>query len=690
LSRFIFSLASRSLLLACVSSFLVCGGPATAQAFVNTLLPEPASVKSMSDLDLRLDSALQLQVTPANSPLLQDAANRLLYQLQQATGIGILPPKKDALDAASLALVVKDPSITLPYLGMDESYNLESNGHQLRIEAQTIFGLQRGIATLLQLIQTDNQGYFVPAVSIQDAPRFAWRGLMLDPSRHFLPVDNIDRTLDAMAAVKLNVLHLHLADNQGFRIESKRFPRLTAMGSGGEFYTQEQIRGIVAYAAVHGIRVVPEFDMPGHSTSWFAGYPELASAAGPYTPDHTFGVHDEAIDPTKESTYKFIDSLLGEMADLFPDSYVHIGGDESNGKQWLANPEIVRFMKSHNMAKTSALQAYFNQRVRQILAKHGKTMIGWDEVLESSLPHDVVVQNWHGMKLLTEAAKQGSRSLYSQPYYLDHGGSAEQMYEADPLPATSGLTAAESQSVLGGEVCMWGEQVVASTLDSRLWPRTAAVAERFWSPASFQNDADDLYRRLQVESWRLDGQGVELFSGPQRLMRQLADANDPRDLQTLVSAVEPYGFHDRAHAQQNTTDTPMNGFVDAAVYDPPLRHEVQMLMRGYLHGQGSVQTQAGARLKVLFESWQVSGASLKSDQGPRLKIVLARAAELAELGRLGLIAMQAGEAHSTLTASQSAEMDNGLKAAKADDPSMVRFVILEPLQELFSQARLHH
>ena len=682
MSLSILSLAQKHVVGICV--FCVCVAPASAQQFVNTLMPEPASVESKAVLGFRIESTLQVEESPAQNVLLNQRAHRLLWQLQQATGVAVLAPQKDPSNTLSIMLVVKDPSVGLPYLGMDESYHLESDSHQVRIAAQTIFGLDRGIATLLQLIQTDKQGYFVPAVSIQDAPRFLWRGLMLDSGRHFLPMDTIERTLDAMAAVKLNVLHLHLTENQGFRIESKLFPRLTSMGSDGEFYTQEQVRGIVAYAAALGIRVVPEFDMPGHSTSWFVGYPKLASAPGPYALNHTFGVHDEAIDPTKESTYKFIDAFLGEMAGLFPDKYVHIGGDETTGKQWLANPEIVRFMKSHNLATTAALQAYFNKRVREILVRHGKTMIGWDEVAEPSLPHDVVVQNWHGIKLLSDAAKQGFRGIYSQPYYLDHGSSAEQMYESDPLPDTSGLTAAEAQLVMGGEVCMWGEQIVPSTIDSRLWPRTVAAAERFWSPPSFK-DVDDMYRRLNAESLRVDGQENQLLSGPQRLLRKLANQKDPRDLTTLWSTVEPYSFHDRAHAQQNTTDTPMNGFVDAAVYDPPLQHEVELLMRQYLQGQGTMQLDADIHLKELFESWRTAGDALAADQQPGLQALHSRAVQLSELGKTGLTAMQARETHQMLTESQASAADTAMKAATSGDSSMVRFIVLGPMQDLLAQ-----
>ena len=234
----------------------------------------------------------------------------------------------------------------------------------------------RGLQTFLQLVQTTSAGFAVPAVSIEDSPRFPWRGLMIDVGRHFIPLDVLKRNLDGMAAVKLNVFHWHLSENQGFRIESKKFPKLQGMGSDGLYYTQDEVRDLIAYARERGIRVVPEFDMPGHATAWFVGYPELASGPGPYQIERKWGVFDPAMDPTREETYKFLDTFIGEMAALFPDQFFHIGGDEVNGKEWDANPKIQAFMRAHGLKDNNDLQAYFNQRVQKIVAKHGKDHAG--------------------------------------------------------------------------------------------------------------------------------------------------------------------------------------------------------------------------------------------------------------------------------------------------------------------------
>ena len=346
-------------------------------------------------------------------------------------------------------------------------------------------------------------GFFVPGVEIQDKPRFKWRGLLIDVGRHFEPVEVIKRQLDGMAAVKLNVLHFHLSEDQGFRVESLKYPKLHELGSDGDYYTQAQLRDIVEYARQRGIRVVPEFDMPGHVTSWVVGYPELASAPGPYTIARGFGVFDPAFDPTRESTYKFIDGFIGEMVKIFPDPYWHIGGDENNGKQWAANPKIQAFMKEKQIKDAHGLQTYFNQRLLAILKKHGKRMMGWDEIFQPGLPKEAVIHSWRGQKALFDAAKAGYDGVLSAGYYIDLLETAARHYAVDPLPANSGLTDAEAAHVLGGEATMWGEWVGPETIDSRMWPRAAAIAERFWSPREV-NDVDDMYRRLEKISVELE------------------------------------------------------------------------------------------------------------------------------------------------------------------------------------------
>jgi hexosaminidase len=362
---------------------------------------------------------------------------------------------------------------------------------QARLRAATSLGALHGLETLRQLVRGAGETAELPVVAIDDRPRFPWRGLLLDAGRHFMPVEVVKRTLDGMAAVKLNVLHWHLTEDQGFRIESRRFPRLAALGSDGLFYTQEQLRQVVAYARERGIRVVPELDMPGHATSWFVGHPELATLPGPYAIERRWGIHDPVMDPTREETYTFLDALLGELAELFPDPYVHVGGDEVTARHWNESSRVRAFLYEHGLRDNEALQAAFNARVVALLAAHGKSAIGWDEVLHDDLPRTTVVQSWRGAAALAESARRGFPALLSHGFYLDHMQTAAYHYAVDPLPESLQLRPEERARVLGGEACMWSEFVTPETVDSRIWPRTAAIAERLWSPAAVR-DVEDM------------------------------------------------------------------------------------------------------------------------------------------------------------------------------------------------------
>jgi hexosaminidase len=495
---------------------------AQAPVLQNTLLPEPSQITAVSG-SIAFTKDFTLSLGGAHNRILDEAARRTLDSLETYTGVQL--SKELQASNATLTLQVQDATGTRPTLDTDESYSLNSTNSAIVLRAKTVFGAMHGLQTLQQLLQVEDGHYVIPAVQINDSPRFPWRGLMIDVSRHFMPLPVIYRTLDGMAAVKLNVFHWHLTDDQGVRVESKLFPKLTLMGSDGLFYTQDQVRAVVAYASARGIRVVPEFDVPGHVTSWLVGMPELGSVQRPYEISRTFGVWDGALDPTKESTYKFLDAFIGEMAGLFPDEYMHMGGDESNGADWKANPRIVAFMQAHNMKSTDALQTYFSTRVLALVKQHHKQMVGWDEILSPDVPKDAVIQSWRGVEALAVAARQGNRGILSAPYYLDGMKTSERMYLDDPMPDASTLTAEQQKLILGGEVCMWAEHITPQTVDSRIWPRTAAIAERFWSPRETR-DVHDMYRRLAVESIRLNGLGLTHISGPESGLRQLAGSEE--------------------------------------------------------------------------------------------------------------------------------------------------------------------
>ncbi len=410
-----------------------------APALQPSLMPMPMSVSFLAGR-VPIGPSAVVALPGVHDARLRAAVDRAMRRLEARTGYTLARTFAADPSAATLIVDAKAPGGTLPALGDDESYTLETTGSQVVIHAPTVYGAMHGVETFLQLLSGDREGFFIPGVRIEDRPRFPWRGLLIDVGRHFEPVPVIERELDAMAAVKLNVLHWHLSEDQGFRVESRKYPKLQGLGSDGLYYTQAELREVVEYARMRGIRVVPEFDMPGHVTSWLVGYPQLASAPGPYTVARGFGIFDPAFDPTKSGTYRFIDTFIGEMVKIFPDPYWHVGGDENNGKQWMANPKIRGFMKQHGYDTPAQLQAYFETRLEAIVQKHHRRMMGWDEILQPGLPKDAVVQFWHGPDALAAAAKQGYDGILSAGYYIDSdelggqslpGGSAAGLREPD-------------------------------------------------------------------------------------------------------------------------------------------------------------------------------------------------------------------------------------------------------------------
>jgi len=539
--------------------------------FAHDLMPVPAKLQPGAGR-MRIDRNFAfVQLNGYREPRLEAAAARLVEHVARKTGIPMAPGIRVHAPAAPLVVYCDHASAPVQSTQEDESYRLTVTAVGARLDAPNPLGVMRGMETFLQLVDLDSSGFGVPAVTIEDHPRFPWRGLMLDVARHWIPLADVKRTLDGMAAVKLNVFHWHLSENQGFRIESKLFPKLQEMGSDGEYYTQDQVREAIAYARDRGIRVIPEFDMPGHATAWFVGYPELASGAppgpGPYQIERQWGIFDPAMDPTREETYQFLDAFIGEMAALFPDEYFHIGGDEVNGKQWDANPRIQEFMRAHGIKGNEELQAYFTRRVESIVEKHGKKMIGWDEILSKDMPRNILVQSWRGPKALADAARQGVSGILSNGYYLDLGYSAAHHYAVDPLgEGTADLSAEEKQRVLGGEACMWSEFVTPELLDTRVWPRMAAIAERFWSPQDV-TDVADMYRRLGAVSRDLEWLGLTHVSAYEKMLARLAGGGPVaavRTLATLADVVEPVKDYAREEAHPYDSFTPLNRLIDAA------------------------------------------------------------------------------------------------------------------------------
>jgi len=606
---------------------------------LSSLMPLPAQMQ-MGNGQLVIDTSFTVAITGNKEARLQRSVEIFLDHFRKQTGMTAIDMKLVNSSNATLVIQTQSGSKSVQELGEDESYGLEITSAVAKLAAPTTLGAMRGLATFLQLVQTTSTGFAVPAVTINDHPRFAWRGLMIDVSRHFMPVDVLKRNLDGMAAVKLNVFHWHLSDNQGFRVESKKFPKLQELGSDGLYYTQDEVREVIAYARDRGIRVVPEFDMPGHSTAWFVGYPELASGPGPYEIERKWGVFDPAMDPTQERTYKFLDTFIAEMAALFPDQFFHIGGDEVNGKQWDANPKIQEFMRAHGMKNNADLQAYFNKRVQELVHKHGKTMMGWDEILRPDLPRNIVIQSWRGPDSLAQAAKLGYRGLLSHGFYLDLMWPASRHYTVDPIDPAANLTPEEEQRILGGEACMWSEYVSPENVDSRIWPRLAPIAERLWSPHDVR-DVDSMYARLDKVSHGLEWLGLTHNSGYAPMLRRIAGADDISSLKILANVVEPVKDYTREELapEPATSFTPLNRLVDAARPESATARRFSELVDSFAGGKPRPGTEA--QIKTLLMQWRDNQTDLQSEfqNSFLLKEVGPISQNLAALGAAGLVAL---------------------------------------------------
>jgi len=622
---------------------LLCSPGASAQEPSRlNVMPWPASVQAGSG-SLRVDSSFSVALTGHTEARLDRAVQRFLRQLSRQTA---LPLATKASSKPTLTVHTDHASKEVQDLGEDESYLLEISSGSAKIDAATPLGALHGLQTFLQLVEVSPDGFAVPAIKIQDKPRFPWRGLMVDVGRHFVPLDILRRNLDGLEAVKMNVFHWHLSEDQGFRVESKRFPKLHTLGSDGLFYTQDEIRDLIAYARDRGIRVVPELDMPGHSTAWFVGHPELASGPGPYAIERKWGIFDPAMDLTNEKTYKFLDDLVGEMTKLFPDHYFHIGGDEVNGKQWDGNPKIQEYKKTHGLKDNEALQAYFSQRVQKIVTKHGKAVVGWDEVFIPGVPKDIVIQSWRGQASLAQAASQGYHGILSNGYYLDLGWSTARHYAVDPLSGPgANLTPEQQQLILGGESCMWSEYVNPENIDSRIWPRNAAIAERLWSPQNV-TDIASMYARMNAIGTELEWLGLTHRTYyPQMLRRIAGPGASPEELaalRRLADVVEPVKDYTREATApaEPTSATPLNRVVDAVPLESDAARRFGDLVDKFL-ASSCRDTDAAGRLRVQLAAWRDNDAKLQPLMGRSflVKEIAASSQNLSALGAIGLAAL---------------------------------------------------
>jgi hexosaminidase len=458
-----------------------------------------------------------------------------------------------------------------------ESYLLEVTPGGARIVAGDAAGLFYGAMTLLQLATLDDAAEVVlPAVRIEDAPRFSWRGFMLDPARHFWSVDQVKQVIDAMALHKLNTLHWHLTDDQGWRVEIKRYPKLTEVGgcripsgdagvdtaTGGPrpycgFYTQDQVREIVAYAAARHITIVPEFDVPGHATAAIAAYPELGTTTErKLVPSSEWGVFQNLFN-TEEGTIAFMENVIGELIPLFPGTYFHIGGDEAVKDQWQASARVQERMREVGAKTEMEMQSHIVARLEKYLSAHGKRLIGWDEILEGPLPAEATVMSWRGGEGGLAAARSGHDVVMSPSgdLYLDYlqtlspeeppGRPAsipmQQVYAFEPVPAE--LEADRHRHILGLQANMWTEHTrTFERLQHNVFPRLAAVAETGWTPRE-RKDYAGFLERLPAQLQRYRRWGIGYAQTPFQV-----DAVAEEDRKTgtaTVTLANPLGYEVR-------------------------------------------------------------------------------------------------------------------------------------------------
>jgi hexosaminidase len=648
-------------------------------------MPMPASVQSGTG-QLTISQSFSVAVSGSHDASLDSEVRRFQTQLSRQTGI---PFRTKPDSAATLQIHADHGREAIQKLGEDESYELTVTDSGANLHAATTLGALHGLQTFLQLVAITPTGFAVPVVTIKDQPRFPWRGTMIDVSRHFIPVDVLKRNLDGMAAVKMNLLHWHLSDDQGFRAESKVFPKLTGMGSDGMFYTQAEMRDVIAYAHDRGIRVMPEFDIPGHSHSWFVGYPELASGPGPYTLEDG---KDPIMDPTRETTYKFLEKFIAEMAKLFPDAYFHIGGDEVDGKQWDSNPQIQAFIHAHGMKNNQDLQAYFNQRLQKIVARNHKTMVGWDEILHPDLPKTIIVHSWRGQKSLAEAAKQGYSGLLSYGYYLDLMWPASRHYAVDPMSGdAANLTPEEQKSILGGESCQWAEWVTPENIDSHVWPRNAAIAERLWSPQSV-TDVASMYTRMNAVSLNLEFLGLTHRSARMHMLHRMAGTADITALRVLADVVEPVKDYNRWSEAKGPMDfhAPLTGMIDAVYPESDTARLFTNLVQTYI-SSGYKDQDAEKQIRMWLVLWSNNDSHLHAllETSSLLQEDEAQSANLSEVASAGLQALdyldKSQPAPDSWKTQQLALIDAAMKPSAG-----LLLMIAAPLQQLVEASAAQH
>ena len=576
----------------------------------------------------------RLETKGAASPRLASAVSRFERRLASIAGgsaSGDPEQGRVRLD------IVSGPASEYPALGDDERYRIDISRGRIHIEAPAEWGVLRALATLAQLVCRNGEEHCFPHCDVEDAPRFAWRGLMIDTARHFISIGTLERTLDVMEFYKLNVLHLHLSDDQGFRFLGTAYPELADRHGR---YTQKELDALVRRAAARGIRVVPELDVPGHSGSWLAAHPEWGIGERVSAVSRRYGVHPCCLDPDNQDAMRAVATIFRELAQVFPDSHAHFGGDE---------------VTLPDGRDASAMQAAFNVRMVEILRGLAKSPVAWDEVIQPDLPRSVVIQSWRDKAARGRALRAGFDTIYSAPYYLDLFYPADLHYAFDPETdaeldlagdprlahardgllalsrrwdvETSGRVGGGGGRVLGGEACLWTELVTDELLDTRLWSRMPAIAERFWSPADVRN-TDDMYRRLAATHATLARMGMVDLGATvrERLTRAGLSLEDTDGLMPLIEMLEPVKWYARLLGGQGSTPGAVNSErpYDA---DTPLDRVVDCIPPESLAARRVADLRDEDRLRELVAGWRSQRDQVERCSGRRIVEELTVASE---------------------------------------------------------------
>lgn len=502
------------------------------------LVPLPLNV-NVSAGEFTLPSSVTISATSADEKNVASFLSKYIKFLGDSSSVS-------SGNTANIQLVSTEKSIAHP-----EGYQLTVDNNGIKVNASTGAGLFYGVQTLIQMLPVEKKGEIkVPFITIKDQPAFKWRGVMLDVSRHFFPVSFVKEFIDQLATYKINTFHWHLTDDQGWRIEIKKYPKLTQISSTrkesligaqqllrnqkkeftydgiphGGFYTQEEVKDVVAYAQKRYITIVPEIEMPGHSVSVLAAYPELACKPGNYEVRTKWGISEDIVCPS-EQTFQFFENVLSEVVQLFPGKYVHIGGDEAPKDVWKESPEVAKIMKKNKLKDVEQVQGWFNARIEKFLQSKGKKLVGWDEILEAGITPSSTVMSWRGEKGGIEAARHGNEVVMTPTTYVyfDYGQNPIPHNPLEPLmisgylplekvysykPLSEELTSEQHKYILGVQANLWTEYITTpNKVEYMMYPRMLALSEIAWTPFE-KKDFESFEARLSRQFPRLDAMDI--------------------------------------------------------------------------------------------------------------------------------------------------------------------------------------